>query len=296
MGKNRNKLPDMLTKEQLVKLFEAMYTPKLSIACFIGLMCGLRVREVCRLQISDIDLERRAVKIRDSKNPNRARQGYGKDRIVPLPEIAISPIKKWLEIIQGGKWFLPSAKSPDLSLRTKTLHEWFRETRKRAGLDEIDYVASYKKINPANKRDRTPVYKFRFHTLRHFYATYVYDKTRDLYAIANLLGHNQVTTTQIYARISDKQKRETVDFAFNTPARMQVFEKNPVNAFNYSIPEIAKREKAPVEMLEERFARGEISAVDFQTALRLLKVRKDFLNSEDKSELVEINENKLPHN
>jgi hypothetical protein len=42
---NRNKLPDMLTKEQLVKLFENMIIPKCSIACFMALMCGLRIRE-----------------------------------------------------------------------------------------------------------------------------------------------------------------------------------------------------------------------------------------------------------
>jgi len=120
---NKSKLPDIFTKEELIKLFEAMFRPKCVIACFVALMCGLRVREVCNLQISDMNLERRIIKIRDSKNPNRKKQGnYGKDRIVPIPEIAISPIKKWLDVVEGGKWFLPSAKSPDLKLRTKTLH------------------------------------------------------------------------------------------------------------------------------------------------------------------------------
>ena len=115
------------------------------------------------------------------------------------------------------------------------------------------------------------------------YATYVYEKTRDLYAVANLLGHKQVTTTQIYAKISDKTMKETIDFAFNTPIKTKIFEQNPINALNYTIPTIAKREKSPIEVLEERFARGEISAIDFQTALRLLKVRKDYLSDEEKN-------------
>ena len=46
----------MLTKEQIMKLFESMFVPKLSIACFVSLMCGLRVNEICTLQINDIDL------------------------------------------------------------------------------------------------------------------------------------------------------------------------------------------------------------------------------------------------
>lgn len=285
---NRNKLPDMLTKEQLVKLFESMDRPKCVIACFTALMMGLRIREACRLEIQDIDLQRRIIKVRDSKNPNRAKNnGYGKDRIVPIPQIAISPIKKWLSIIEGGKWFLPSAKSPDLHLREKTLHRWFSEARERAGLSHIDFTVKYKK--KLKYRDSSPIYKFRFHHFRHFYAQLVYEKTRDLYAVANLLGHNQVTTTQIYAKVSDKQMKETVDFAFNVPIKTQIFEQNPIQALNYTIPEIAKREKSSAEILEERFARGEISAVDFQTALRLLKVRKDYLSEEETKKEIKLN-------
>lgn len=279
---NKNKLPDILTKEELIKLFESMFRPKCIVACFIALMCGLRVREVCNLQISDMNLERRIIKIRDSKNPNRKKQGYGKDRIVPIPEIAISPIKKWLDIVDGGKWFLPSAKSPDIPLRTKTLHIWFAEARERAKLDEIDYKIKYKQ--KTKYREDTAIYKFRFHHFRHFYATYVYEKTRDLYAVANLLGHNQVTTTQIYAKVSDKQMKETIDFAFNTPIKTQIFEKNPMNAVNYTIPEIAKREKTPIEILEDRYARGEISDIDFQQKIRLMKLAKDHLKQDNEKE------------
>jgi len=294
MGKNKNKLPEILRKEQLIKLFEAMYLPKCSIACFMALMCGLRVREVCNLEVSDIDLQRRIVKIRDSKNPNRKKQGnYGKDRIVPIPEIAISPIKKWLSIIEGGKYFLPSSKSPDLPLRTKTLHEWFREARERAGLDFVDYKVKYKK--PTKYRKESPIYKFRFHSLRHFYAQYVYEKTRDLYAVANLLGHNQITTTQIYAKVSDKILKENVNFAFNTPIKTKIFEDNPLSVLNHNISDIAKeknKNKTPIEILEERFARGEISASDFQTSLRLLKIKKDYFNENEEKSNLKIQKNR----
>jgi len=277
---NKNKLPDLLTKEQLIKLFENILIPKCSIACFMALMCGLRIREICNLQIGDIDLQRRQIKIRDSKNPNRTKQGYGKDRIVPIPEIAISPVKKWLDIIDGGKYFIPSEKSPDNPLRVKTLHIWFSEARHRAGLDIVEYKVKYKR--KFNNREDSTIYKYRFHHLRHFYATYVYERTRDLYAVSHLLGHNQVSTTQIYAKMSDKTKQESVDFAFNIPIKTKLFQENPSNALNYSIPTIAKN-KTPLQILEERFARGEISASDFQTALRLIKVKKDYFNDDEKN-------------
>jgi integrase len=271
---NKNKLPDMLTKEQVLKLFECIDRPKCAIACFLALTCGLRIREVCRIEINDVDLQRRIIKIRDSKNPNRKKnQGYGKDRIVPIPQISLSPIKKWLSIIEGGKWLLPSAKSQDMHLRTKTLHRWFSEAREKAGLSYVGYVVKYKK--KVNSRESSPVYKFRFHGLRHFYAQTIYDKTRDLYAVANLLGHNQITTTQIYAKVSDKQMKESVDFAFNIPIKTRIFEQNPVNALNYTIPEVAKREKNALEILEERFAKGELSDIEFANKLRLLKLKRD---------------------
>lgn len=283
---NKNKLPDILTKDELSKLFEAMIRPKCVIACFVALMCGLRVREICNLQLSDVNIERRIIKVRDSKNPNRKKQGYGKDRIIPIPVAAVSPIKKWIEIVEGGKWFIPSAKSPDMPLRTKTLHIWFAEARERAKLDEVDFKIKYKK--KTKFREETSIYRFRFHHLRHFYATYVYEKTRDLYAVAHLLGHNQVTTTQIYAKVSDKIMKESVDFAFNVPIRTQNFEKNPMNAINYLIPEVAKREKNPFEILEERFARGEISDIEYQNKIRLMRLAKDHLKEEKKEEPIQV--------
>ena len=214
------------------------------------------------------------------KDPNRAKHGgYGKDRIVPIPLIAVSPIQKWLSIVEGGKYFLSAENCPDKSLVTKTLHIWFAEARKRASLDIPDRVSEYKK--PTKFRNQTTIYKYRFHHFRHFYATYVYEKTRDLYAVADLLGHNQVTTTQIYARVSDKTKKESVDFAFNNPIKTKLFENNPVNALNYSIPTIAKRDKTPIEILEDRYARGDISDIDFSNKLRLLKLRQDYIK-EDK--------------
>lgn len=276
---NKNKLIDNFKKEELVRLFEAMFIPKLSITCFMALMCGLRVREICRLKVEDIDLKERVIKIEDSKNPNRKKQGdYGKDRKVPIPMIAISPIKKWLSIIEGGKYFIPSEKSPDSYLKPKTLHEWFKQTRIKAGLNQVEYEVD-RKTQPKMR-----IYKFRFHHLRHFYATMVYERTRDLFAVQKLLGHERPETTEIYAKVNSKILKETVDFAFDTPLKAKVFQENPANALNYNIPTIkqSQKERTPVEILEERFAKGEISAPDFQTALRLLKIRKEYLNDQEK--------------
>jgi hypothetical protein len=60
-------------------------------------------------------------------------------------------------------------------------------------------------------------YQFYFHSLRHSYATYLLEKGVDIMTISELLGHNQVTTTQIYARVSNVQKAKAVEDAFSSP-------------------------------------------------------------------------------
>lgn len=277
-----NKLPNIISKDQIVKLFEAVYLPKLAIAMFIALMLGLRIQETRLLLQADISLQKKQVLIRNSKNPNRSKEGYGKDRIVPIPECAISIIKTWLSIVENhSKYFLPSDKSTEIPVSKSYLEEGFAEARKRAGLDSVEYKIKYK---PTSKKEGRNQYHIKWHSLRHYYACYIYTKTRDLYAVSRLLGHNQVTTTQIYAKVSDKVLRESVDFAFSLPVKTKIFEENPVSALNYNIPDIVKREKSPVEVLEERFARGEISDIEFANKLRLLRLRKEYINENEGEE------------
>lgn len=282
---SNNKIPYILSKEHIQKLFQAVYIPKLAVAMFVSLMCGLRVQEARKLEIADINLQERKLLIKNSKNPNRSKEGYGKDRIVPIPECAIQIIKAWISVVQGhSKYFLPSDKSFEIPISKAFLEGRFSEARQRAGLNTIEYAIKYKEGSKSIHKGRNQ-YHIKWHSLRHFYATYVYEKTRDLYAVSKLLGHNQVSTTQIYAKASNKVLKESVDFAFNIPIRTKIFQDNPINALNYNIPEIAKdkeQNKTPIEILENRYAKGEISAIDFQTAIRLLKIRKEYLNENEK--------------
>jgi integrase/recombinase XerD len=215
---NKNKLPDVFNTELLIKLFDAIHRPKLAIACGLAFFCGLRVSEVCNLKIENIDFERKRVKIVDSKNSRRSLcGGYGKDRYVPIPDPMISPLKKWIEIINGGMWFLPSLSSPDKHIRPKTINEQFREALDISGLLIVDYTLEFtQRVCGKVMKKKVNRHKYHFHTLRHAYATYLCDKGVDIYTISNLLGHNQVTTTQIYARISGKNVKQAIHQAFNT--------------------------------------------------------------------------------
>ena len=213
---NNNKLPSVLNVEQLIKIFDAIERPKVAIASALAFFCGLRISEVCNLKIEDVDLEKQRLKVTDGKNSRRSLSGYGKDRYVPIPPQLISPMKKWLDIIQGGMWFFPSDKSPDAHIRKKSLGEQFRDVLKRANLLIAERELEFQtKVNGVKQTKKIIRHKYYFHTLRHSYATYLRDKGVDIYTISDLLGHSQVTTTQIYARISDVQRTKAVNQAFN---------------------------------------------------------------------------------
>ena len=80
------KLPNVLNREKIQKLVQTIDEPWLMVAVLLGLFCGLRRNEIISIKIEHVDLTSRSLKIENSKNPNRGFEGYGKDRVVPIPE------------------------------------------------------------------------------------------------------------------------------------------------------------------------------------------------------------------
>ena len=203
-NKKKGKLPRYFTKKQLIKLFDVIDRPKDGIACFMALMCGLRVNEICTLKVKDIDFDNHRILICDSKNPNRERDNYGKDRYVDFDPAIDGIIKRWLGIIgESSKWFIPSDKNPDMYLRKKSMHERFRSYLKAAGLLMVDYTLKIKqKFNGRKIEKNVNRHTYYFHCLRHTMACIIYDNTGDIYAVNRFLGHNQLDTTTIYAKMT----------------------------------------------------------------------------------------------
>jgi len=86
-----------------VQLVDAIDRPKIAIMVVMSFFCGLRISEVCKIKIEDADFQRNRVKIVDAKNSRRFASGYGKDRYVPIPLQLISHLRKWIDLISGGK-------------------------------------------------------------------------------------------------------------------------------------------------------------------------------------------------
>ena len=265
----RNKLPNAFYPEQLIQLFDAMERPKVAVVSFIAFFCGLRISEACNLKLANIDLIRKQLKIEDSKNTNRAKEGgYGKDRFVPIPDQAIPILRKWIDLIGGGKYLFPSDKSPDLPLRKKTLDEQFRHTLKMANLLIPEYDVEFKvTINGKKLKRRVTRHKYRFHTLRHSYATYLRNKGVGLDVIKELLGHEDIATTLVYAKIAQENKSKAINRAFSVQQRMEVIPQQEVKRIAYPEPQQSPRQYLQMQMLQ-----GNIDKEEFEEKLQLLQL------------------------
>ena len=149
--------------------------------------CGLRVSELANLKITDYDL----------KNKFLECTGKGsKDRIVPLGKKAVEAIKKYLP----EREFL----TQKFNLKTKQL--LINEKGKNITRQEI-----YTFIHEQGKKLHKTISP---HTLRHSFATHLLENGADLRVVQELLGHSDVSTTQLYTHISKKRLKE-VYFSIN---------------------------------------------------------------------------------
>jgi site-specific recombinase XerD len=141
---------------------------------------GLRVSELCGLRTGDVDLDRRTVTV----------WGKGaKQRSVPLSRPAAEAVAAWLA---GGRAELAGPGVGDL-LFANRLGRPLTPRDVRRILDA---------------RAPTPTHP---HALRHTYATHLLDGGADLRVVQELLGHADLTTTQLYTHVSRERLRRVVD-------------------------------------------------------------------------------------
>jgi site-specific recombinase XerD len=142
---------------------------------------GLRVGELCGLDVSDVDLPRRRATVWGKG---------GKQRTVPLGDPAVAALQRWLD---GPRADLRTAASPEGALFVN-----------RRG----------KRLTPRDVRrilDRRAPAPTHPHALRHTFATHLLDGGADLRAVQELLGHADLATTQRYTHVSRERLRSVYD-------------------------------------------------------------------------------------
>ena len=179
--KRTHRLPTILSQEEVAQLIDAGRTPCERILLMTLYATGVRRSELTHLKISDIDSQRMVVHIRDGKGR--------KDRGVMLsPKLLTALRTDWrFYHRQSSTWLFPSNYRKDRPIDTKTVWHACQKAAQRAGLQ--------KRVHP--------------HTLRHCFATHLYEAGTDLRAIQVLLGHEDLKDTLIYVHLAIQRLNAT---------------------------------------------------------------------------------------
>jgi integrase/recombinase XerC len=177
--KDKKKLPQTLTIEQTIKLVDIKDKTYLGIRDHAILelfySSGLRLSELVNLKINDISFSDETLSVTGKGN---------KTRIVPIGKNAINAIKEWL----GER---NKAKNNDSENSFVFLNQHGRPLTARS----IQYRLKYWAIKQGIPENIHP------HLLRHSFASHVLQSSQDLRAVQELLGHANISTTQIYTHL-----------------------------------------------------------------------------------------------
>ena len=179
--KKIHRLPTILSREEVGQLLHAARTPSEHILLMTLYATGVRRSELTHLKISDIDSQRMVVHIRGGKGR--------KDRDVMLSPKLLTALRTHWRFYhrKSSTWLFPSNYRKDRPIDTKTVWHACQKATKRAGIQ--------KHVHP--------------HTLRHCFATHLYEAGTDLRAIQVLLGHEDLKDTLVYVHLAIQRLNAT---------------------------------------------------------------------------------------
>ncbi len=178
--KKARKLPDILSQEEVISVFNTVENLKHKTMLMLIYSAGLRVGEVVRLKVSDIDSKRKLIHIRNAKGK--------KERYTLLSDTVLEMLREYY------KQFRPKEYLFDGQGERKHLSE--------RSVQEVFHRAII------SARIKKPI---SVHGLRHSFATHLLENGVDLRYIQELLGHNSSKTTEIYTHVSKKSLGKIVN-------------------------------------------------------------------------------------
>ncbi len=173
MPRKSKKLPNVLSEKEIVNLIRVTKNIKHRTIITLLYSSGLRVGEILNLRLSDINIERKQVFIKNAKGR--------KDRYVILANSFLPLLNDYLNTYSPKYWFIEGESSKRYSASS------IRNFLNRACAE----AKIHKNVTP--------------HTLRHSFATHLLENGVDIRYIQELLGHSKPETTMIYTHISNKQ-------------------------------------------------------------------------------------------
>ena len=180
-GRREKHYPVVLSAGETLAILGALESLRDRVILTVLYSAGLRLGEVCRLAVADIDSARMLLHIRQGK-------GH-KDRYAPLSPVALELLREWWRQTRPAGLLFPGAKDPRRSIHPSTIQRALKRTAGRAGIT--------KRVSPR--------------TLRHSFATHLMEQGTNMRVIQVLLGHAHTRTTEIYTHVSPAHARSPLD-------------------------------------------------------------------------------------
>jgi integrase/recombinase XerC len=199
--KQEKRLPKCLELEQIQKLLDTPGDADVLAARDKAILevlysSGIRVSELVELEMADIDLQEGVLRVK----------GKGrKDRLTPIGSQAIKALGRYFEFRQQ------EAKTPGPLTGRVFLNKHGSSLSTRSVRRKLDKYLSMAGLDPGISP----------HTLRHSFATHLLNNGADLRSVQELLGHQSISTTQVYTHLTTSKMKQVYDQAHpraNTPA------------------------------------------------------------------------------
>ena len=168
------RLPQILSREEVAAIFEHAANLKHRAFLMTTYGAGLRLLEACHLKVADIDSDRMTIRVEQGKG--------AKDRYTLLSPGLLKELRRYWIAQRPALWLFPSPRDPDHPMLPKSADRIYRGAKDRAGITKAGGI----------------------HALRHAFATHLLEAGTDVHTIQRLLGHGSLSTTARYFHLAQK--------------------------------------------------------------------------------------------
>lgn len=176
--KFQRKTPVVLTKEEIQELFSKIINVKHKIMLQLYYAAGLRLSEVINLRMKDLGFNDKTIWVRDGKG--------GKDRMSILPQFLVDELQEYCSITHKDKNDFIFVNNKGNPFSPRMIQKILERAKEKVSFNKDIHI----------------------HTLRHSFATHLLEDGVDIRMIQELLGHSDLSTTQIYTKIANEQLKK----------------------------------------------------------------------------------------
>ena len=172
------KLPQILSREEVVALIENTVNLKHRAILMTAYGAGLRLNEICHLRLIDIDAARMTLRVEQGKG--------AKDRYTLLSPRLLSELRRYWRVYRPKHW-LYTRRDGEQPVSDTTVHRIYHLAKVRAGIAKQGGI----------------------HSLRHAFATHLLEAGVDIHTIQRLMGHGHISSTLRYFHLARKHLANT---------------------------------------------------------------------------------------